>query len=497
MREVTVLTGPPGCGKSDWLREDAIRMPGRYLFFAPTTPLIEEQFARFAAEAPNLPVYRADFAAGPGSVKRRLNEAAAAVQASGREHAVVFATHDALMRRDLSAFQNWHFRIDEAPDAVKSGEIPMGRSRAVFEEHLDLTPIDETDWSEISLKGPATSWREWANDQMTEPFVDFFKRIESKGVFGRATDWKAIDRLDWLSVWTPASLPRCDTIHIAGASYHKSLGAIVAQKGFRELINFVDRPVPHTRSGQPAIRIHYFTCGHEPSTKLWDSSEGRRRIKAVCDHLAVHVPDLGYWSGNDDVLKLMEWRVAGDCVLPKVAGQNKWRELTSCAIIYSSQPVPSDQPIKDFLGISDKEILASREEEDILQFAMRGAIRNKDYDGTYDVYLYSKRQAEMLAEQFRENGIGRSIDLVAVHKAGIMELARKQSANSSQPETSTVPKPRVTSHTGKLIQPKSARRNAARALQKAGETPKKLGRPSKAPELRSDRLGAGPENRPA
>ncbi|WP_206749931.1 hypothetical protein, partial [Salmonella enterica] len=40
-------------------------------------------------------------------------------------------------------------------------------------------------------------------------------------------------------------------------------------------------------------------------------------------------------------------------------------------------------------GITDAQIERAREEEDVLQFVMRGAIRKRDFGGDYDIYLYT------------------------------------------------------------------------------------------------------------
>ena len=69
-KDVEVLTGPPGCGKSTRLREDAINTVGRYVFFLPTIPLIREQVDAFRAADPSIQLHEAHSDKGRGSVQR-------------------------------------------------------------------------------------------------------------------------------------------------------------------------------------------------------------------------------------------------------------------------------------------------------------------------------------------------------------------------------------------------------------------------------------------
>ena len=64
------------------------------------------------------------------------------------------------------------------------------------------------------------------------------------------------------------------------------------------------------------------------------------------------------------------------------------------------------------------------EREDIWQFAMRGAIREAEFDGTYEVYLYDRWQAEALAAMLREEGVADDIVVEAVEAAGILDVQR-------------------------------------------------------------------------
>ena len=105
-----------------------------------------------------------------------------------------------------------------------------------------------------------------------------------------------------------------------------------------------------------------------------------------------------------------------------MAGLNEYRDQTSCAYIYSSKPTKDDEPIMELFGLTADEIRVAREDEDVLQFAMRGAIRNADFGGDYDIYLYRKRQAETLVAQLSASGVGQSVVLVPVPGVGIMDV---------------------------------------------------------------------------
>ena len=69
---VEVITGLPGCGKSFFMRQEAIQNPGLYLFVFPSIALVEEQLAAFTAETTTPVVEAHSDAPGSGSVQNRL-----------------------------------------------------------------------------------------------------------------------------------------------------------------------------------------------------------------------------------------------------------------------------------------------------------------------------------------------------------------------------------------------------------------------------------------
>lgn len=473
MIDVEVLTGPPGCGKSTVMRADAIAQPGHYLFAYPTTKLITEQAAAFRAERPGSLVIEAH-SEMPRSivVQERLDAAHKQVSESGRRHAFVLTTHASLMNRDMSGFTGWHFRIDEAPATIQNGVERSPLVRDYLAKNFSLVPVGDESWSEVNLTNPkaARSWRE--GDGLSKAQVELLNSASRPaGLFVNVRDWGG-KSFQWVSVWSPHVLEGlAASVKIAGASYLTSIGAIVSQ----QKVEFAERKIPMRRTGMPTIRVHYFTEGHEGSTALWKTSLGRSFIVKLCDYLVANEPLLGFWSANDPVAQLLEHRVPGIQVKPKVAGQNEYRDLTRCAFIYSARPTPDDAPLKALFGITDEQIQIARQDEDVLQFVMRGAVRMADYAGPYDIYLYSRSQAERLEAQLVGSGVG-NVKLVPVEAAGFMNAW----GPSGQPVAEKPDK--VRSKTGRLISSKSAQTTTRRHKKAAaqGRTPGKVGRPKKA-----------------
>jgi hypothetical protein len=257
---------------------------------------------------------------------------------------------------------------------------------------------------------------------------------------------------------------------IAGASYGTSLGGLVAQRWLPMQLRLKNRQLLAPRTGQPSVKIHYFTSGHEGTTALWNTSPGRAMIVPICDYLAKLNPALGFWSANAEVQNLLEHRVPGGPIKPKVAGLNEYVDKTSCAFIYSAKATMDDAPLKSLFGISDEEIRAAREDEDVLQFAMRGAIRRSDFDKDYDIYVYSLRQAQTLKDQLDASGIG-TTTLFPVFEAKIMDAAPVRVKPATQSPSQRREKARIRS-----------KENREKKAVEAGRPAGKRGRPPKLKE---------------
>ena len=114
-------------------------------------------------------------------------------------------------------------------------------------------------------------------------------------------------------------------------------------------------------------------------------------------------------------------------------GLNKCRGKVQCAFIFSATATEADKPIMEVFGLTKADIESAREAEAIAQFAMRGAIRNLDYDGPYDIYLYSEVQAERLREHLRQIGFSK-VECVPLDEVGVMEVEREHKEPERTPE---------------------------------------------------------------
>lgn len=418
---VEILAGPPGCGKSTKMREEAEAAGGRYLFAYPTIPLLREQAREFRATGKMLTIEAHSKSKGEGTVQRRLSDAAAVVEQGGHRDVVVLTTHESFMGCDLSAFKGWHFRIDEAPNASQGANLSIPVSRDMFKAKFNISPVGKGEWHEISLINEADRWTDVADDDLAKPVAEFMKHAaRPTGAYVDVKNWD-VRTLNWCALWSPHFLEGIPaSLTIAGASYAHSIGAFIA----KDHVRFKTRNIPMARSNTPTINIHYFTQGHKGTSKFWGTSEGRRMIVKVCDYLAANVPDLGFWSGNTAVKNLMEHRLAGQLIDAKALGRNEYDDLESCAFIYSSKATPNDESLKALTGITNAQIERAREEEDVLQFVMRGAVRRRDFGGVYNVYLYTKKQADDLATKLNASQVG-TVTVLPIAGAGILTATGK------------------------------------------------------------------------
>ena len=430
---VDVLTGPAGAGKTQQLLERAARTTGRYLFAATTTALADEQARRFAALAPKdtcLPIHSRTRAREP--VRRRIENLAKTYSAG--QHVAAFITHESLKSANFDAFESWHACLDEIVDSVTVGTFIVSTGVAAFEDTFTLEPMEGVEWSRLVPTGPSQSWTENANDALWHNLADFCRlAARGEGVFINVTNWsqcRAGGRVKWFSIWTPLELKSFASVTIAGAGFETSVGYLVIRSTYPEL-QFIISHIAAARTAQPQIRIGYFTKA-PGSTSFWTTSDGRYVLVQIERWLSSNLPKDCFWSGNEVVRNQFEHRIQGTMTTPKLAGLNQHRHATSCVFIYSSKCVPQDATLRDIFELSAGEIRAAREDEDVFQYVSRGAIRDPDYGGAYEVLLYDLPQAERLKARLVDAGFA-EVELHAIDEAGVMDIKRAAPARATVP----------------------------------------------------------------
>ena len=412
----TLIGGAPGGGKTTEMREEAIAGQERYVFAFPTIKLLKEQVVEFASATTDWHLVEVHCDDGQkGAVHRKLSEAMEAAPAS---KVAILTTHAAVMSPQRPDFTGWHLRIDEAPNAVQRGTVTMAVSRPYFQEKYRLNPLGVGGWSLLEPISRDGNWKVIERDTLASVLGELSKAVAGD-IFVNVTTWD-VDEFRWFSLWTPLDLGPCASIHIASATYQGSLGYLIGSEHLADSLHFQPREVPYERSGWPTVGIRYFS-EQEDSTASWSRSEGRERIKKVGRYLATRVPHLGFWSANPDVAKLLEQHdIPGKQVMPLCAGQNEYRDRTSCAFIYSAKPSDDDQPLLDLFGLKPTQVRQAREDEDIFQFVMRGAIREKEFGENYEVYVYSAAQARRLEQRLIRDGMAASVEVEPIADAGLI-----------------------------------------------------------------------------
>ena len=417
---LNILTGPMGCGKSTLVTTTILSDLGRHLCAYPTIELLEEQARRLREGGFAVTAVHSQ-SGGKGPVAKQLSD----LRASPQRDLAVLTTHETLLTADLSGFHGWRAWIDEVPQGVASGYVTSRHLIDLLAEHFDIVPQAEG-WPKIAARATPAAIQALTREITDKSLSDLLRASQRhSGVRVRSRAWaeaRASGAVAWKSVWSPLAMADFDEVTIAGASFGTSiLGRIAAQEPGLTIKTTV---LPALRTAQPIVDIHYFTAAHEGTTSWWETSEGGACLVAASRHLEAR-GGVGFWSGNDPVKTRLEHRFPGKLIKPKAAGLNSYRDETSCAYIYSSKATPDDHAIIEAFGITSDDILEAREDEDIRQFIGRGAIRNPDFGGVYDVFVYSERQAQALAVWLHDSGIARDFVLTPVVEAGIMDVVRE------------------------------------------------------------------------
>lgn len=434
-----IYSGAPGSGKTLSVLNDVAETPGRYVIAVPRKELAEEfaSYLRERLETKSSSVTVETIHSGQTDrregVGRRIEEA---LREQGEcDHCVLLITHEGFLGVDPMLFEGWHLRIDEVPDgAVVSDAVNAKTSYAILEKHFAIEPLGQgLTWSRVvPLPGVEPATRSAYSGDAAEKLAQLFKLASNphRLVLIDLADWQDArirQQVRYWSIWTPIDAPACASMAITGASFFNSMVFHACRKFHGDKVVFETITPTIDQRANPSITIRYFTR-HRGTTEWWNSDEGNLCLVRISQYLE-RTGFSGFWSCNASERKVFLHRFpdATTCS-PKQAGTNSLRHHTSCMFAYSNKAQVADSAILEVLDLSHDYIEVVREEEDIIQFVMRGAIRDPDFDGSYEVYLYNKDQAEALASYLVRKGITVEdrVEISPVTEAGIMEVARPE-----------------------------------------------------------------------
>jgi hypothetical protein len=413
---------------------------GRWLLALPRKDLIDEQTAALKSKARRQGLHVAIQGIHSEqnkreSVGRRVQDALQEHSSSG--HAILIVSHECLLELDLTLLNGWDVAVDESLESsVLSGAFKAGTQWRTLATLYDLVPVAEgSPWYRVAPRRDAELPTN--GEIINEPakaLIAFHKAVRSMGraVYVDIDCWQGARStrrtVRWYSFWTPEALvEQATSVTFAGAGFLNSLGYHAAQQAPSGPVTFEVEDIGERcpRTGRPRVVIYYYTH-HLGSTAWWSTKAGRKCLVAISRHLEC-IKFSGYWSGNDVVRPYFQERFDGEECQPKVAGTNSLRHHTQCAFFYSNKCQSADSATIEVLALHADIVRRAREDEDIIQFVGRGAIRDRTFSGDYEVHLYSKDQAERLREYLKSSGIADDVTIIPVDAAGIMDVKRPES----------------------------------------------------------------------
>lgn len=412
---------PCGAGKTKHMIERIARQAGKYVVAVDRRNLIDERKRSIEAEAAQVgtfPVVRPIFSKERGeeeqvaydaqaNVRRQI--AAAPKDFALLEHVILLVTHEGLKQSDLRGFSGWTLFIDEVPEVWDTATLTTPSLSANFAANYRLLPTDDANWRRVEARVNAITTADLTHDDVMAPFALFHKRVTGQGVFTDLSDWKDMaDRnrpWTWWSLWSPLELSAFDEVTILGNSFFESITYLLWRERFGDEVTF--EPFTVARNAVPSkpktVTIRY-AARHVAGTYFWTKSapdggqSGAECVTAWGRWIAASTDENHLWTCNNALKSMLAHvGIKGHQVTPKIAGSNAYRTITTCSVIYSAKSNPKESKVLSLLGITPEWVQRAREFEDLIQFVLRTALRDPDYEGMVTVNVYDQTQADFLA----------------------------------------------------------------------------------------------------
>ena len=319
-------------------------------------------------------------------------------------HVIAIITHEALKASDLADFSSWNLVIDETPSIWDQRKLRTTLSREFLQSHYDLEQVGSR--CIVTSKSGKTA-ADFRRDSLTQDLTVMHARICDRKmiVLADVASWDDLGeegRWTWTSIFSPLQLGVFEKVKILANAFTRSLTFEVLSKVWPEITWLPEcrhQPRSYLRR---KMRIRYFAASHAASRSLFDSDEGKHRLRKISEFIADEVdPDDHIWTCNDDDLpSLKEALARSQRLSPRQSGSNAYSHLTTVSAIYSAKPTPSECGLFHSLGVDPQTAIESREYETIFQFVGRCSVRDPQSTEQITVHVYDLKQAEYLQELF-------------------------------------------------------------------------------------------------
>lgn len=447
-----------GAGKTEYICNHVASTKGKFIIAVDRAQVLEARVARIRDKAtlhgtePTIDFVISPSAAHVPSFVRTTKSVAAGIAAlpctyRDAEHVIVFVTHEGLKLGDWSDFEGWTVFIDEVPAAWHSDKMQVTASLPSMRKNYKLKPVSEkgvvSEWRQVVAKPDAATVMEIHNDTNLRSLVPFHRRVESGlGVFINAKTWSDTkEGATWWSLWTPLELEAFDEVFIFGNSFYDSVTyKLWAAASDRMKFEEIDLGDAGEKWESRKVVVRYFANNHRGRTSLFASHPEipKAWLRWVAEHSTA---ENHFYCVQGDYAKHAQ-SPAGLSLTPKTHGMNELRHITTCSILYMAKASRQDVALFREFGISEDEIIRSRELEDILQFLFRTSIRMPADPRDVEIRVYDRAQAEFLRDFIRSDAnlsnvavelthtelfddAGNSLDVVTEPKAAVVQVDKK------------------------------------------------------------------------
>jgi hypothetical protein len=403
--------------------------PARYIYVVDRKQPIEERVATLRHEAersgtkPMIEVIVSGMSNSSGSKPISALIAEAITRNERLDHAIIIITHKGLTMTSHQTYgsRRWNLIVDEVPDMHEIKSVDLGPLLIPTLRHMYELQED----GGISLARPIST-REI--DRAGIPALrELHDVIKSGNARASIRSWDEAGEPWYVErVWDVAILSLFDSVSFFADSFADSITHNTLRS---EGVIWEERFLPdHRIWKQRAVRIEYFVRSFNASGYQFRKPEIKTELAKVAAYMSALGINNHLWTVSAEVARVFDRGViGGECVSPKQAGSNQWREWHDATMIYSAKPSPDEILIHGKRGMREDDLIRAREGCDIRQFVMRLSLRDPDSTAPVVVRLFDRDQAIEL-KTYLDKTYGFECEIAHVD-LGVTKPARKRSAD--------------------------------------------------------------------